>query len=136
MFTEAGSRRISANVPPRFDGASARMAEHSEHLAIKLGPENTGRLLTGFLAEEEEFDRHALWRLGSWGVAAVGAIVVAALANQASLGQRREQTAAADLSRQATQLQLTAREKSEPRRGVWRRRSRRSTPIATGSIPA
>src|SRR4051794_26864313 len=93
------------------------MAKDSEHLAIKLGPENTGRLLTGFLAEEEEFDRHALWRLGSWGVAAVGAIVVAALANQASLGQRREQTAAADLSRQATQLQLTARESlSETRR--------------------
>lgn len=93
------------------------MAKDSEHLAVKLGTENTGGLLTGFLADEKEFDRAALWRLGSWGAIAVGAIVVAALANQASLGQRREQSAAADLSRQAAQLQLVAREsQSETRR--------------------
>src|SRR4051794_40742824 len=93
------------------------MAKDSDHLAVKLGTENTGSLLTGFLAEEVELDRHALWRLGSWGAVAVGAIVVAALANQTSLAQRREQLAAADLSRQAAQLQLTAREsQSETRR--------------------
>ena len=93
------------------------MAKDSDHLAIKLGTENTGSLLTGFLAEEDEFDRHALWRLGSWGAVAIGAVVVAALANQTSLAQRRDQVAAADLSRQATQLQLTAREsQSETRR--------------------
>jgi hypothetical protein len=93
------------------------MAKDSDHLAVKLGTENTGSLLTGFLAEEVELDRHALWRLGSWGAVAVGAIVVAALANQTSLAQRREQLAAADLSRQAAQLQLTARESlSETRR--------------------
>jgi len=33
--------------------------------------ENTGGVLAGFLAEEDEFDRRALWRLGSWGVATV-----------------------------------------------------------------
>ena len=93
------------------------MAKDSDHLAIKLGTENTGSLLTGFLAEEDAFDRHTLWRLGSWGAVAVGAIVVAALANQTSLAQRRDQVAAAELSRQATQLQLTAREsQSETRR--------------------
>jgi hypothetical protein len=93
------------------------MAKDPEHLAVKLGTENTGGMLTGFLAEEKEFDRHALWRLGSWGAVAVGAVVVASLANQTSLGQRREQSAAADLSRQATQLQLVAREsQSETRR--------------------
>jgi hypothetical protein len=93
------------------------MAKDTDHLAVRLGTENTGGLLTGFLAEEKEFDRHALWRLGSWGAVAVGAVVVAALANQSSLGQRRDQIAAADLSRQATQLQLTAREsQSETRR--------------------
>ena len=93
------------------------MAKDTDHLAVRLGTENTGGLLTGFLAEEKEFDRHALWRLGSWGAVAVGAVVVAALANQSSLGQRRDQIAAADLSRLATQLQLTAREsQSETRR--------------------
>src|SRR6266566_4931600 len=93
------------------------MAKDTDDLAVRLGTENTGGLLTGFLAEENEFDRHALWRLGSWGAVTVGAVVVAALANQSSLGQRRDQIAAADLSRQATQLQLTAREsQSETRR--------------------
>jgi len=93
------------------------MAKDTDHLAVRLGTEYTGGLLTGFLAEEKEFDRHALWRLGSWGAVAVGAVVVAALANQSSLGQRRDQIAAADLSRQAMQLQLTAREsQSETRR--------------------
>jgi len=86
------------------------MAKDSDRLAGNLGTQNTGGLLTGFLAEEEEFSRHALWRLGSWGAAAVGAVVIAALANQSSLGLRREQVAAADLSRQATQLQSAARE--------------------------
>src|SRR5947209_8348552 len=98
-------------------GLQTRMAKDTDHLAVKLGTENTGSLLTGFLAEEKEFDSAALWRLGSWGAVAVGAVVVAALANQSSLAERREQTAAADLSRQATQLQLTAREsQSETRR--------------------
>lgn len=98
-------------------GAATRMAKDTDHLAVKLGTENTGGLLTGFLAEESEFDRYALWRLGSWGAVAVGALVVAALANQSSLEQRRTQSAAADLSRQATQLQLVAREsQSETRR--------------------
>ena len=86
------------------------MANDSDRLAGNLGPQNTGGLLTGFLAEEDEFDRRALWRLGSWGAAAVGAVVIAALANHSSLGQRRDQIAAVDLSRQATQLQLAARE--------------------------
>src|SRR5664279_3711360 len=93
------------------------MAKDSDRLAGNLGTQNTGGLLTGFLAEENEFDRHALWRLGSWGAAAVSAVVIAALANQSSLGHRRDQLAAADLSRQAAQLQFAAREsQSEARR--------------------
>ena len=53
------------------------MARDTDHLAGSFETENTGGLLTGFLAEEDEFDRRALWRLGSWGAAAVGAVIVA-----------------------------------------------------------
>jgi len=60
---------------------------------------------TGFFAEENQFDRRTLWRVGAWGATAVGAVVVAVMANQTSLGWRRNQLAAADLSRQAQQLQ-------------------------------
>ena len=87
------------------------------HLGGGFETENTGGVLTGFLAEEDEFDRRALWRLGSWGVASVGAVVLAVLANQSSLGWRRDQVAAADLTRQAQQIQSVARDsQSEAKR--------------------
>jgi hypothetical protein len=95
------------------------MAKDTKQLAGGFETENTGGLLTGFLAEEDEFDRPSLWRLGSWGAASVGAVIVALLASQSSIGWRREQTAAADLARQAQQLQAAAREsQSETRRLV------------------
>ena len=83
------------------------MARDTDH---GFETENTGGVLTGFLAEEDEFDRRALWRLGSWGVASVGAVVLAVLANQSSIGWRRDQVAAADLTRQAQQIQSVARD--------------------------
>jgi hypothetical protein len=93
------------------------MAKDSDHLADRFETKNAGGLLTGFLAEEDDFDRHSLWRLGSWGVGAVGAVIVALMANQSSIGWRREQIAAADLARQSQQIQSVAREsQSETRR--------------------
>ena len=93
------------------------MAKDPDNLAGSFETENTGGLLSGFLAEEDEFDRRALWRLGSWGVGAVAAVIVAVMANQSQLSLRREQIAAADLTRQAQQVQLVARESlSEARR--------------------
>jgi hypothetical protein len=93
------------------------MAKDSDHLAGTFGTENTGGILSGLLAEENEFDHASMWRIGSWGVAAVAAVVVAVMANQTSLGWRRDQMAAADLSRQAQQLQaLTKESQNETRR--------------------
>jgi hypothetical protein len=93
------------------------LAKDPDNLARSFDTENTGGLLSGFLAEEDELDRRALWRIGSWGVGAVGAVIIAVLANQTSIGWRREQIAAADLTRQAQQIQMAAREsQSETRR--------------------
>jgi hypothetical protein len=79
--------------------------------------EDTGGLLAGILAEEDEFDRRSLWRLGSWGVGAVGAVILALLTNQASIGSRHDQIAAVDLVRQSQQIQSVAKEsQSEARR--------------------
>jgi hypothetical protein len=95
------------------------MAKDTKQQAGGFDTENTGGVLTGFLAEEDEFDRWSLWRLGSWGAASVGAVIVALLASQSSIGWRREQVAAADLARQAQQLQAAAKEsQSETRRLV------------------
>jgi hypothetical protein len=93
------------------------MAKDPDNLADNFESENTGGVLSGFLAEEDEFDRRALWRLGSWGVASVGAVIVAVLANQSSIGVRREQVAAAELAQQSQQIQSLAKQsQSEARR--------------------
>ena len=93
------------------------MGKNTDHLARSFETENTGGLLTGFLAEEDEIDRSALWRLGWWGAAAVGTVILALLASQSSIGWRREQVAAADLVRQSQQIQALAREsQNETRR--------------------
>ena len=93
------------------------MASDPNHLASSLESGNTGGLLTGFLAEEDEFDRRSLWRIGSWGVGSVVAVIVAMLASQSSIGFRREQVAAADQARQSQQIQAIAKEsQNESRR--------------------
>lgn len=84
------------------------MAKNSDHLAKGLETDNTGGVLSGLLAEEDDLDRRALWRLGSWGVGAVGAVVVAVMANQTQLGWKRDQLAAADLNQRAQQIQNVA----------------------------
>ena len=86
------------------------MAKDSDPLADAFGTKETGGLFSGLLAEESTFDRGMMWRLGSWGVAAVGAVVIAVMANQAQLGWRRDQVASADLARQSDQLQVLTKE--------------------------
>ncbi len=92
------------------------MAKKPDHLR-DFEADDTGGVLGKLLADEDALDRRALWRIGSWGVGATGAVVLAVMANQSSLGIKRDQVAAADLSRQAQQIQQVAREThSEARR--------------------
>ncbi|MGZ5870485.1 MAG: hypothetical protein ACXWKP_00040 [Bradyrhizobium sp.] len=93
------------------------MVRDSDNLAGGFGTENTGGALSGFLAEEDDFDRRTLLRLGSWAAASIGAVIVAILANQSSIGMRREQIESADLTRQSQQIQSVAKEsQNEARR--------------------
>ncbi|RXG91719.1 hypothetical protein [Bradyrhizobium zhanjiangense] len=93
------------------------MAKDSDPLADAFGTKETGGLFSGLLAEESALDRRMMWRLGSWGVAAVGAVVIAVMANQAQLSWRRDQVASADLARQADRLQMLTKEsQNEARR--------------------
>lgn len=93
------------------------MAADPDNLASSFDTRDSGGLLSGLLAEEDLFDRRILWRLGSWGAASVGALVVALLANQSSLALRRDEIAAIDLATKAQQIQLLAREsQNETRR--------------------
>jgi hypothetical protein len=93
------------------------MAKGSDKLRGGVDLGETGGALSGLLAEEDEFDRRTLWRLGAWAAVSVGAVVLAFLTNQSSIGLRRDHTASIDLARQAQQIQLAAREsQSETRR--------------------
>jgi hypothetical protein len=93
------------------------MAKDSDRRRGGFDAEETGGGLSGLFAEEDEFDRRSLWRLGTWAAVSVGAVVLALASNQSSTGLRREQTASADLVKQAQQLQLAAREsQNETRR--------------------
>jgi hypothetical protein len=92
------------------------LAKIPDHLADFDG-DDTGGLLSGLLAEEDTFDRRALWRLGSWAFAAVAAVIIAVMASQTQLGWRRDQMATADLVQQANRLQNVAKEsQNESRR--------------------
>jgi hypothetical protein len=93
------------------------MAKDRDNLADRFDTDNSGGWLAGFLAEEDDLDRRSLWRLGSWGVGSVAAVVVAVMASQSSIGARRDQIAAADLTRQSQQIQSVAKDsQTEARR--------------------
>jgi hypothetical protein len=99
-----------------LEEGQGRLAKKPDHLA-DFEADDTGGVLSNLLADEDELDRRALWRIGSWGVGATAAVILAVMANQSSLGMKREQVAAADLTRQAQQIQLVAREsQSDARR--------------------
>ena len=55
-------------------------------------------------------DRRALWRLGSWAVGSIGALVLAILVSQSSIQGRQDQLVAADLARQSQQIQRLTKE--------------------------
>src|SRR5665213_52375 len=93
------------------------MARDRDQLTVAFENENTGGVLSGFLADEDVFDRRTLLRIGAWAATALGAIVLAVLSNQSSLSVRREQVAAVDVAHQAQQIQSVAKEsQNESRR--------------------
>ena len=92
------------------------MSKDPDRRAASFESENSG-LMSGFLAEEDVFDRRTLWRLGSWGAVSVGAVIVAVYANNSSMPFRRDQIAASDLGQQGQQIQWVAKEsQNETRR--------------------
>ena len=93
------------------------MAKNSDHLAGGFETDDTGGVLSGLLAEEDELDRRTLWRIGSWGVGAVGAVILAVMANQTSLGLKRDQIGRGRPDPARAEIQLAAKEsQNEARR--------------------
>jgi len=86
------------------------MAKESDRLAGSFQTAEPDGAFSGLLAEEDEFDRRALWRLGTWAGVSVASVIIAIFASQSSIGIRHDLTASADLVRQAQQMQLAAKD--------------------------
>ena len=85
------------------------MAQGSDYPAGGFEAEDPGRVLSGFLADEMESDRRSLLRLGAWGAASVGAVVLAMLASQSSIKFQRAEVASSDLALQSQQIRSVAK---------------------------
>lgn len=86
------------------------MARKTDDLADSFATEETGGWLTRLLADEEELNTQDKWRLGSWAIASLGAVVLAIMAVQNVTDRRREQTAAADVAQQSQMIQRLAKD--------------------------
>jgi hypothetical protein len=71
-----------------LEEGQGRLAKKPDHLA-DFEADDTGGVLSNLLADEDELDRRALWRIGSWGAGATAAVILAVMANQSSLGVKR-----------------------------------------------
>lgn len=91
------------------------MAKDSSKKAEKLGADKTGTL-PGLIAEENQLDRRSLWRIGWWGMTAVGAVALAVVASSYAQGWRQDRIASADLTRQSQAIQSLARDTQHDQR--------------------
>ncbi|KIZ46483.1 MULTISPECIES: SPOR domain-containing protein [Rhodopseudomonas] len=86
------------------------MARKTDDLADSFATEDSGGWLARFVADEDEFDHRAKWRLGAWAAGSVGALVIAILASQTPTQTRRAQLAAADLAKQSQLIEQLAKQ--------------------------
>lgn len=90
-------------------------AKDTDKAANAIGSDKTGTL-SGLIADENQFDRRSLWRIGWWGVTAVGAVALAVLASETARDWRQDRIASADMTRQAQAIQSLARETQRDQR--------------------
>jgi len=85
------------------------MAKRGKNLADDVVAHDLESVRAGLLADEDAYDRRTPWRLASWGVGAVGAVIIAVLANHSYVHRRQNREAVADLARQSEEIQAVAR---------------------------
>jgi hypothetical protein len=83
------------------------MSRKSDPLSDSFGTDDAEGWLGGIVADEDDLDRHALWRLGLWGFAAVGALTLGILSGQLPINAQHTQLAASELTGRAKQVETT-----------------------------
>jgi hypothetical protein len=86
------------------------MARKSDPLSDSFGTDDSDGWLGGLVADEDDLDRHAMWRLGLWGVAAVGALTLGILSGQLPVNAERAELAANDFTGRAKQVETSVHE--------------------------
>ncbi|MGD9837233.1 MAG: hypothetical protein AB7F72_06560 [Afipia sp.] len=86
------------------------MTKDGNQFRDDLADDDGAGWITRFLAEEDEFDGRSMWRLASWGIGSVGALIVAIMATRTPAAINRDQLASAELARQSQQVQWIAKE--------------------------
>lgn len=82
------------------------MAKNQNGLAESAGADESSGRPGGFLADEDGFDRRTIWRLGSWGVGSIGAVIVALLAYNSDAALRSRPLVAVDLAKPSPPLEI------------------------------
>ncbi|MDZ4369458.1 MAG: hypothetical protein U0987_20930 [Afipia sp.] len=86
------------------------MTKDSHQFRDDLTDDDGAGWINRFLAEEDEFDGRSMWRLASWGVGSVGALIIAILATRSPAAINRDQLASTEIARQSQQVQWIAKE--------------------------
>jgi hypothetical protein len=86
------------------------MARKSDPLSDSFGTDDSEGWLGGLVADEDGLDRHTMWRLGLWGVAAVGALTLGILSGQLPVNAQRTQLAANDFAGRAKHVETSVQE--------------------------
>jgi len=86
------------------------MARNSDPLSDSFGTDGSEGWLGGLVADEDDLDRHAMWRLALWGVAAVGALTLGILSGQLPVNAERAELAANDFAGRAKQVETSLQE--------------------------
>jgi hypothetical protein len=86
------------------------MARKSDPLSDSFGTDDAEGWLGGIVADEDDLDRHAVWRLGLWGIAAVGALTLGILSGQLPINAQNTRLAANELTGRAKQVETTVQE--------------------------
>ena len=94
-------------------------------MSDSFGNDEAEGWLGGIVADEDDLDRHAMWRLGLWGVAAVGALTLGILSGQLPINA----AARAACRKRVRWSRKAGRDEAftsiGSKRGACRRRSRR-----------
>jgi hypothetical protein len=86
------------------------MARNSDPLSDSFGTDDSDSWLGGLVADEDSLDRRTMWRLGLWGIAAVGAVTLGILSGQLPVNTQRMQLAANDFAGRARQVETSIHE--------------------------